>query len=84
MKKKRTSRKYKAQKVDAKKSAAGKMGKGAGAFVPRKTKKVDALQMRIDMVVEQALKKGQYDGGDVMLNRMPLFRQYRLRSTKLG
>jgi SOS-response transcriptional repressor LexA len=71
-------------KVDAKKSAAGKLGKGVDAFVPRKTKKVDALQMRIDMVVAQALNNGQYDGGDVMLNRMPIFRQSRLRSVKLG
>lgn len=73
-------------KVDAKKSAAGKMGKGVDAFIPRKTKKVDALQKRIDMVVAMAMAKeaGEaYVGPDVFRDRLSLFHGSRVRGSKL-
>lgn len=47
---------------DAKKAAAGRKGKGNTAFVPRKTKRTDSLQKRIDMVVEMAQKRGEAVG----------------------
>jgi hypothetical protein len=79
-------RKQASVKVDVKKSAAGKMGKGVDAFIPRKTKKVDALQKRIDLVVANAMKQADqaHDGGDVFRDRLSFFRGSRVRSVKLG
>ncbi|KAA0255582.1 MAG: hypothetical protein EDM79_20535 [Chloroflexi bacterium] len=38
-------------------SEYAKQGRGTNAFVPRKTKKRDALQARIDRIVRDALAK---------------------------
>lgn len=50
-------------RVDAEKMTEyAKRGRGKNAFVPRKTKKRDALQERIESVVKKALKrKGKTD-----------------------
>lgn len=46
------------QKVSSEKlTEYAKQGRGANAFVPRKAKKHDKLQERIDQVVEKALKR---------------------------
>lgn len=52
--------------TDVKKMTAGKQGKGVNAFTPRKTKRTDKLQERIDMVVAQAKAKEGGAGYDVI------------------
>ncbi len=43
-----------------------KQGRGANAFVPRRTKKRDLLQERIDKVVKKALKRRGKTNYDVI------------------
>ena len=74
--------------INKKRSKAGVAGRGVNAFVPRKAKKVDALQKRIDMVVAAAKAREaagieQHDGSDVMRNKLPLFRGSRVRGSRL-
>lgn len=47
-------------------SMYAKQGRGANAFVPRKTKKRDLLQERIDMVVAKAKKRESKTDYDVI------------------
>lgn len=50
--------------LSQKRSAAGKAGKGATAFVPKK-KKDDGLQKRIERVVKMAKENDAVSGQDV-------------------
>lgn len=55
--------------VDAKKSAAGRQGKGVNAFQPKLRKKDKGLQARIDMIVKRALEQAEKGSGfDVVIH----------------
>jgi len=56
-------RKRSNEKINKKRAEAGRTGKPIGAFVPRKTKKTDALKARIELVVARAQKHGHLGTG---------------------
>jgi len=63
-------------------SAAGKVGRGNNAFVPRVAKKEDATQRNIEKVVRAAKKKGSLGSGQMDVIRDSPVRMS--RATKVG
>lgn len=60
------SKKTRRRVPSAKLTEYARQGRGTNAFVPRKTKKRDQLQERIEMVVKKALQKEGKTDHDVI------------------
>ena len=76
----RSSLVWKQNEVE-KKTRAGRLGKGVSTNFPLKKSKAEALERRIQMVVDMA---NAHEGKNVMLDRLSLFKQGRVRSVKVG
>lgn len=72
--------KHSNEQLNKKRAAAARKYKPVGAFVPRKTKKTDKLQARIEMVVALAREQGHLGTGRDVVAGMP----HRLRVWCVG